>query len=204
MAAALVALRDDDVDAGLLVGQRLLRISAQRRDLEPRTVDPLDYVLRGGAERIGDELHLVVRERDFELGQSRGYRPAQKPSPPLVFGELGHAVVGEELRGEFVVLGGNRGAELLLELLRIELTHALVPVGDDGVDGVGLVADALVDPRQLGLELLRRESHRAEHPHSPGLADGHHDVAAVGEREDRDVNPEKVTDLGSHDGDSPK
>jgi len=139
---------------------------------------------------------------DFELGQSRGYRPAQKPSPLLVFGELGHAVVGEELRGEFAVLGGNRGLELLLELIRIELTHALVLLGDDGVDGVGLVADTLVDPSQLDLELLRRESHRAKHPHSPGLADGHHDVAAVGEREDRDIDPEKVTNLGSHDGDS--
>ena len=33
--------------------------------------------------------------------------------------------------------------------------HALVLVGDDDVDAVGVVADVLVDPVELDLELLR-------------------------------------------------
>ena len=76
--------------------------------------------------------------------------------------------------------------------------HALVLVRDDDVDAVGVVADVLVDPVQLDLELLRGEADRAEHAEAAGLAHGDDDVAAVGEREDRELDAELVADGGVH------
>ncbi len=60
--------------------------------------------------------------------------------------------------------------------------------GDDDVDAVGVVADVLVDPVELDLELLGREADRAEHAEAAGLAHGDDDVAAVGEGEDRELD----------------
>ena len=51
------------------------------------------------------------------------------------------------------------------------LAHALVLAGDDDVDAVGLVADVLVDPLELDLELLGGEADGAEHAEAAGLAD---------------------------------
>ena len=68
--------------------------------------------------------------------------------------------------------------------------HALVLVGDHDVDAVGVVADVLVDPVQLDLELLGREADGAEHAEATGLADGDDDVTAVGEGEDRELDAE--------------
>ena len=47
-----------------------------------------------------------------------------------------------------------------------------VLVGNDDVDGVGLVADALVDPAQRDLQLLGAASDGAEDAVAAGLADG--------------------------------
>ena len=76
--------------------------------------------------------------------------------------------------------------------------HALVLVGDDDVDAVGVVADVLVDPVELDLELLGREADGAEHAEAAGLADRDDDVAAVGEGEDRELDAEVVADGGVH------
>ena len=70
--------------------------------------------------------------------------------------------------------------------------HALVLVGDHDVDAVGLVADVLVDPVELDLELLGGEADGAEHAEAAGLADRDDDVAAVGEGEDRELDAEFV------------
>ena len=80
--------------------------------------------------------------------------------------------------------------------------HALVLAGDHDVDAVGLVADVLVDPVELDLELLGREADGAEHAEAAGLADGGDDVAAVGEGEDRELDAELVAEGGVHVGQS--
>ena len=66
-----------------------------------------------------------------------------------------HAVVGQELAGEVEVLLGHHLLQHLGEVLAGHVgVHALVLVRDDDVDAVGVVADVLVDPVQLDLELL--------------------------------------------------
>src|SRR5262249_40593674 len=73
-----------------------------------------------------------------------------------------------------------------------------VLVRDDDVDAVGVVADVLVDPVQLDLQLLGREAHCAQHAETPGLADCDHDIAAVGEGEDRKLDAKLVANRGVH------
>ena len=68
----------------------------------------------------------------------------------------------------------------------------------DDVDAVGLVADVLVDPVQLDLELLGREGDGAEHAEPARLAHRGDDVAAVAEGEDRELDAEAVAERGAH------
>src|SRR5690606_37781755 len=104
----------------------------------------------------------------------------------------------EVLVGELAVLLGEGRAQRLGQLLGVHLVHALVLAGDDDVDAVGPVAYVLVDPGQLDLELLGAEAHGAEHTEAAGLGDGGHDVAAVGEGEDRELDAELVADGRAH------
>ena len=67
-----------------------------------------------------------------------------------------------------------------------------------GVDAVRHPVHVLVDPVQLDLELLGAEADRAEHAEAARLAHRRDDVAAVGEGEDRVLDPEHVTELGAH------
>ena len=62
----------------------------------------------------------------------------------------------------------------------------------------GLSPDVLVDPAQLDLELLGREADRAEHAEAARLRHRDHHVAAVGEREDRELDVEPVAEVGVH------
>ena len=117
---------------------------------------------------------------------------------PLVLGDLGHAVVGQDLEGELLVLGGDQAADLGLELVGVHLVHALVLGRDDDVDAVGPVADVLVDPGELHLELLGGEGDGPEDADAPGVGHGGHHVAAVGEGEDGELDAEPVADLGVH------
>jgi hypothetical protein len=65
-----------------------------------------------------------------------------------------------------------------------------------------VVADVLVDPRQLDLELLGAEADGAEHAEAAGLAHRDDDVAAVREGEDGELDAELVADGGAHGGSS--
>jgi hypothetical protein len=71
----------------------------------------------------------------------------------------------------------------LLELLRIELAHALVLAGNDDVDAVRLVADVLVDPLELDSSCSGGKP-TAPRRRSRRLADRRDHVAAVAEGED--------------------
>lgn len=133
-------------------------------------MDVLDHVGRRGAQRVGDHLHLRVLERDLDLGCGRRLGPAEQLQGVAVAVLDRHAVVGEDLLPEVKVLLGHHLAQRLGQLLRGQVrVHALVLVGDDDVDAVGVVADVLVDPVELDLELLRREADGPEHAEPPAL-----------------------------------
>ena len=111
---------------------------------------------------------------------------------------LGDAVVGQDLLGEGPVLVGDHRPQLGLELDRVDLVHALVLAGDDDVDAVGVVADVLVEPVQLDLELLGAEADRAENAETAGVGHRGGHVAAVGEGEDGELDPEAFAKLVVH------
>jgi hypothetical protein len=61
-----------------------------------------------------------------------------------------------------------------------------------------MIADVLVDPVEFDLELLGGEADSAEDAETARLADRHHHVTAVREREDRKLDVEVVADGGVH------
>ena len=108
VAAALAALGDDDVDVGGGVLQRLVRRAAQRRDLAALVVDVVDHVRGRGAERVGDQRHLRVLQRDLDLRGGRRLGPAEQLQRVVVLALLErHAVVEQEVAGEVEVLLGD-------------------------------------------------------------------------------------------------
>ena len=107
-------------------------------------------------------------------------------------------MVAQDLLDELAVLLRDHRPQVSLELGGVELAHALVLAGDHDVDAVGTVADVLVDPVELDLELLGTEPDRAEHAEPARLRHGGHDVAAVGEREDRELDAELLGHFGLH------
>ncbi len=168
--------------------------------LRPFVVDVLDHVRGRGAERVGDQRALRVLQRHLDLRSRGRLGPAEQLQRVVVAVVDRNAVVGEDLLGEIDVLLGDQVVQRLLEHLRRQVggVHALVLVRDDDVDAVGMVADVLVDPVQLDLELFRREADGPEHAEAAGLAHGDDDVAAVGEGEDRELDIELVADGGMH------
>jgi len=99
---------------------------------------------------------------------------------------------------EVSVLLGNEGLEVLLELVGVGGPHPLVLARDDDVHAVGAVADVLVDPVELGLELFGGETHRSQDAKTTGLAYRDHDVTTVGEGEDRKLDSELAGQIGLH------
>ncbi len=195
----LAALGDDDVDTRVGMLARLRRRTAQRRHLESRLVNVLDHLGRRGAERVGDHLHLRVLERHLDLGRGSRLGPTEQLQGVAVAVFDRHTMVGEDLLAEVEVLLRHHLAQRLGQLLRGQVgVHAFVFVRDHDVDAVGVIADVLVNPFQLDLQLLGREADRSEHAEPPGLADRYDDVAAVGEGEYRELDAEFVADRGVH------
>ena len=89
-------------------------------------------------------------------------------------------------------------ADLGQHLVGVGAVHVDRLLRHHGVDAVGLAVHVLVDPVELDLELLGAEADRAEHTEPAGLAHRGDDVAAVGEGEDRVLDPEHVAQRGSH------
>ena len=158
----------------------------------------LDDLRRRRAEGVGDQAHLVVAER---LVDERPAVASVQPSRAGASSSSGSSgtpwsASRTSLTNVAVLLGDHRG-QLGLELVGVDLAHALVLAGDDDVDAVGLVG-VLVDPVELDGELLGGEADGAEHAEAAGVGHGGDDVAAVGEGEDRELDAELVADLGAH------
>ena len=107
-------------------------------------------------------------------------------------------MLGQQLVDPVAVMLRDHLLQLLAHPLRVELAGTLVLRRHHHVDAVRLAVDVLVDPVQLDLELLGRERQSAEHAEAAGLADRGHDVAAVAEREDRQVDAEHVAHTCLH------
>src|SRR5277367_4659547 len=75
--AALMALRDQNIDARFFLRERMLGRAAQRRHQSARIMYPLDHVRRRRAERIGDEFHLRMPQRYIYLRCGRRRRPSK-------------------------------------------------------------------------------------------------------------------------------
>ncbi len=198
MTAAFGALCDHDVNACVGVAHRLRGGTAQRRDQPTRSVDLLDHVGRGGAQRVGQQLHLGVRQRHLHLGAGRGLGPAEEFLHLLRVGNLGHPVRFEQFVGKLAVLFGDEVFQFLLELGGVVLAHALVLAGDHDVDAVGQVADVLVNPGEFGFQLFRGEPDGAKYAEPAGLGHGHHHVAAVGKRKDWKLDTQLLGKFGLH------
>ncbi len=159
----------------------------------------LDHVGRGSTERIGDHRHLRVLQRHLDLGRGGRLGPAEQLQAVLVGVLNRDAVIGEDLLGEVEVLLGHHLAQGVGKLFRrLVGVHALVFVRDHDVDAVGMVADVLIDPVELDLELLRSEADGAKHPEAARFAYRDDDIAAVCEREDRKLDAELVADGSVH------
>ena len=110
-------------------------------------------------------------QRDLDLWRGCGLGPAEQLERVVVrFFLQRNAVVDEQVAREVEMGLRNHVLEHLGELFGRHVgVHALVLVGDDDVDAVGMVADVLVDPVQLDLELFGREANGAEHSEATGL-----------------------------------
>jgi hypothetical protein len=181
------------------VRERVLHAAAERTDEAARFLDLLDHFGGRRAEGVRDDAHLRVLEDRFDL-RARGRRsPAEQLARVLAGRQLGHAVVAEQLRSEVAMRLRHELLQLGFERRRVEVAPLpLVLARDHDVDAVRLVADVLVDPLHLDLELLRRESHRAEHAEPARGGHRGRDVAAVREGEDRELDAEAFAEGGAH------
>ncbi len=199
MPTGLSALGDDDVHTRVRVLAGLGRRATQRSHLTTGLVDVLDHVGRWSAERVRDERDLRMLQCHLDLRGRGGLGPAKQLQRVLIAVVDRDPVVGENLAGEVQVLLRDHRLQRLGEVFGGHVrVHALVFVRDDDVDAVGVVADVLVDPLELNLELFGGEADRTEHPEAAGLAHGHDDVTTVREREDRELDVEFVADRGVH------
>ena len=98
-------------------------------------------------------------------------------------------MVCQQLGRELTMLRRDRLSQLLLEPNGVQLPHPLVPLRDDQVDAVRLIAHVFVDPLALYFELLRGESHRAEHSESARVRDRGDHVPTMREGEDWKLDP---------------
>ena len=196
VASGLVALGDDHVDPPLQVLLGVAGRAAECADQDALGVGGLDGVVGWRAERI-DQHGDRVAQSLLHLGRTLGFHPeAGRLHQALsAFGQGRDVVLGQHLLDELPVLGRDQGLEGV-EVERLTLAHELLGHGE--VDPVGLAATVLVDPGELDLELVRAEGQGAEHAVAARPADLGHDVSAMGEGKERELDAEAVTDLGAH------
>jgi len=205
VAARLVPLGDDDVDAGLDVALGVHGLAREGADETALLLHPVDQELRGRPEGVGHE-GRAVGEGDVELRtrrrgrERRGATRRAADAAPLervvVRRELRHLVAAQDVLDELLVLGWDQAADVVERVPALLVARVLG--GDDQVDAVGPVAHLLLDPGEVDLELLGGVSHGPQHPEAAGLRHGGDDVAAVREGEDRELDVEQVGHGGAH------
>jgi uncharacterized protein (TIGR00369 family) len=132
-------------------------------------------------------------------GERCGARVAADPPTGrtgVVPGQLGHVVAPEDVVDERRGLGRQQLDDVVERVAAALVARVLRR--HDQVDAERQVADLALDPRQVDLELLGRVGDRTQHPEAARLRHRRHHVAAVGEGEDRQLDPEQVGDGGAH------
>ncbi len=193
MAAGLVALGHDDVDAGFLVLAGVPGAAGERGDQDVAVVGARDDVAGRGAEGVGEQPDGVV-EGDVELGAGDLFHPAgDAPPGGLALGQFGNAVRGEGVPYEpAVFLGDHRldvGLRDALDLLR----------GHDHVQSVGPAPGVGVEPVEVAFEVVGvGVADRAEHAEAAGPADGRGDGGERREAEDGVLDAQFPAQLRLH------
>ncbi len=167
VAARLVPLGDDDVDARLRVVPGVPGAPGQGGDENAVVVGAGDDVGGRGAERVGEELDRVV-EGHVELAACHLLHPAgDPPAGRLPLGQLGHPVAGQQVSDEpSVPFRDHR--------LDVRLGDALDLLGGhDDIEAVGLAVGVPVQEVEVAFEVV-----------GVGVADGpeHAETAGSGDR----------------------
>ena len=194
---------NEDIDAGLRLRDRMLGRTHERGHRNAFALRPLQHIGRRGSKRIGDEGDGMTQ---CDVQQVvRALIPDVAPDFRATFESL----VGE-IRNVDPVAGKDRPRELLVPLrdarrglgVRLLLTLAFEFRRDEEIHAIGFAIDVLVDPLQLRLERLGgSDIDGAEHAHSAGLGDLHHDIPAMGKGEERKLDSEFSADRRVHDAD---
>ena len=104
-------------------------------------------------------------------------------------------VLGEQLGDEAAVAFRDPIGELTARQL---LPFALERRRHDDVGAVRLTPDVVVDPGKFLIELFGGVGGRPQHTEAAGVGHRGDDVAAVAEREKREIDTELLTDGGFH------
>ncbi len=176
---------------------RVLRLPREGGYLHALAVGALDDVDRRRTERVGEQLDRM-RERDLDVSAGDVLGPANHALRPVAIAERRQFEAFDELGHVVPVPLGNHAADLVDQIFRRGAVHVGRLLGHDRVNAVRLSIDVLVDPVELDLELLGAEADRSEDAKSARLADGRHDIAAMGEREDRVLDPKHVAQWCAH------
>ena len=157
-----------------------------------------DIMKSGGTPRAFTTIADRMRKGDVEDGTGAGlaHVVADAVAHHLV-PEVRRVdvVIGEETLDVAFVLEGNPVFEFLAGQPALLAVHAR---GDQQVDAVWFSADAFVDPGEFDLEGFGGVAGGAEHAETACAADAGHDVAAVAEGEQREVDAEQCACFRVH------
>ena len=146
-----------------------------------------------GERNLEQRVGLIGRERHGGVAAAGA---AQYRAVLAVVGERRHVVAAQDVVDEGDVFGRDELADVVDGVAAF--IGAGVLGGHDDVDAVRPAADLLLDPGEIDLELFRRVGHGAEHTHAAGFGHRGGDIAAVREREDRNVDAEHLGNSRLH------
>jgi DNA repair protein SbcD/Mre11 len=194
-------LGDDEVDTGGLMPNGVRNGAGEGGYRYTSRVAPIDHGCGRGPQRA-DEQTDRVGERDVEerLVATRVDRHTATHTTPItvVVGQRWDAVAGEDVVDELLLRRREETAHgVTVETPRI---GALVLRREEEIDSVGASLHLLVDPGEVDVELLRCVRDPSEYTETTGVRHGRHDVAAVTEGEDRELDTQHFTHRCSHIG----
>ena len=174
--AGVLALRDDQVEPGIELAGGLAGEADEAPDLHARVVQLVEDERRAAHPR-GEDRDLLAHEQ-LQLGARVGHaaQPRCAPRPRRL--RLWELVGAHQAVDELAMLLG----ELLIELLAVALD---VGRRQRDVAAERAVADALLDPGEVGPQRVHAVGAAAEHADRAGVGGGGDHVAGVREGDDR-------------------
>lgn len=190
----LVALGDDDVDAGFGVTTGVFGAAREGGDEDAVVVGAADDVGGRGTERVRQEFDGVV-EGDVELVPCHPFHPAgDPPAGCLALRELGHVVLGEGVADEGAVSGGDHRLDVGFG----DAVDGLLG-GHDDVEAVGLAVGVRLHPVEVAFEVVGGGvADGAEYAESARAGDGSGDRREGREAEDGVLDSQFLAQLRLH------